>query len=298
MKLPNFFIIGAPKCGTTSLSHWLSEHPQIYFSPVKEPFYYSTDILQKFRKWDEYINLFKDAEEAHLAVGEGSTIYLFSQVAVNKIESIFDQPRYIIMLRDPVEMAYSLHEQQCYCFNENISNFNAAWHLSQQRRAGRKVPPGCKSPQLLDYQNFCLLGEQVERLLSIVPRNRIHVILLDDIRDNVRSEYQRTLAFLGVNDDGRDNFPVYNRAKKWRNKWQGRLVRLITKNISWLKYKKRVIPKRSFGFINLLKRNTLMIQKRPLMEEQLRKELKKFYIDDVKKLGEILDRDLLSLWKF
>lgn len=298
MKLPNFFILGAPKCGTTSLARWLDDHERIYLSPFKEPFYFSEDVLKKIETWEQYQTLFEEAHDDHIAVGEATTVYLFSKTAVQHIEKTFEDPLYIVMVRNPVDMAYSLHEQQFYCLNEDLEDFEKAWRLSPERRAGKSVPPECKSAILLDYQAFCLLGDQIERLYSLVPQSRVLVITLDDIKLDPLKEYKRAIQYLGVPYDGREAFPAYNQAKKWRNRWQGRLVRKISAMISSLKHKKlfRKIP--SLGFVDLLKSKTLVYQKRPPMSDDFREELKNYYRADVAKLSDLLGRDFLTLWKF
>lgn len=99
MKEPNFFIIGAPKCGTTSLAHWLAQHPEVFMSPVKEPHYFSTDFpLTSWRDPDDYHSLFEGADTHHKAVGEASVWYLRSREAVPQIEAHYPGARYIVML--------------------------------------------------------------------------------------------------------------------------------------------------------------------------------------------------------
>ena len=83
MKKPNFFIIGAPKCGTTSLASWVSEHPSVYMSPLKEPDYFHAN--EKIGSLKEYEQLFEGAGPEHITVGEASVRYLYSQVAVPNI---------------------------------------------------------------------------------------------------------------------------------------------------------------------------------------------------------------------
>jgi hypothetical protein len=87
MRLPNFFIIGAAKCSTTSLAEWLRHHPKIYISALKEPQFFSKDIntLSTIRTWAHYYRLFQGASPKHLAIGEASVTYLFSKVAVPAI---------------------------------------------------------------------------------------------------------------------------------------------------------------------------------------------------------------------
>jgi hypothetical protein len=95
-KLPNFFIIGAPKCGTTSLSKWLAGHPEVYFSPIKEPHFFNTDENWFWRGTEKkYLKLFEKVKTYHLAIGEGSVRYLNSKVAVTNIEKFSNKEKYL-----------------------------------------------------------------------------------------------------------------------------------------------------------------------------------------------------------
>jgi len=298
MKLPNFFIIGAPKCGTTSLARWLSDHPQIYFSPVKEPFYFAGDIYQKFKTWEEYQNLFAGATDAHLAVGEGSTTYLYSEVAVNKIEKKFDQPKYIIMIRNPVLMAQSLHQQQLISFNETIEDFETAWRLSPERSEGRLIPPGVKSGKMLDLQSVCKLGEQIEKVFQVVDRERVLVLDLDDMRIDPEQVYEETLRFLNVPTDNRTDFPVYNPSKRWRVSWAGKLYKKFSQAIVYLKFRKPIIKMKSLGVLGPLRMKLVKQQERDNIPDDLITELRLFYAEDVKKLSRLLNMDYYTKWKF
>lgn len=291
-RLPNFFIVGAPKCGTTSLARWLAEHPAIYMSPLKEPCYFSYDIgNRRVENWDTYLKLFQLAGQSHKAVGEASTTYLFSQVAIPAIEQQLSGARYIVMVRNPVEMAYSLHEQQLRSFNETVEDFRIAWALAPERRAGRKVPPGCKDPILLDYPAWCRLGEQLERLYSLVPKERVLVLVLDDVRQNPRQEYLKVLTFLQVPDDGKEDFPVHNPAREWRSRRIGRVIRALAKTVAFSKHVRGWLPRRSFGIVDRLITWNTRYRPRPPLPPDLRAELAAFFADDVRKLEELLGRD-------
>ena len=110
---PNFFIIGAPKCGTTSMSVYLSSHPEIIISNPKEPHYFSKDINNGgIRKMQEYLECFSSVDKKANAIGEASTLYLYSKVAVPNILAFNKDVRFIVMLRNPKEVAYSYHESQ------------------------------------------------------------------------------------------------------------------------------------------------------------------------------------------
>jgi len=296
MKKPNFFIIGAPKCGTTSLAVWLSEHPNIYISPIKEPHFYSTDLpkYKAVRDKKEYELLFEEADPPrHYAVGEASVFYLFSWVAVPRIEEEHPGAKYIVMVRNSVDMAYSFHEQLLVSGDEHIRDFARAWELSPERRRGRAVSRWCREPKLLDYQSVCKLGEQLERLFRVVSRERVLVIVLDDVKEDPRREYLKVLDFLELPDDGRTFFPVENPAKELKWSFVQKGVRLVGEG--WVALKRLVGIPRHVGRTGILKaitRLNVRYRSRNPMSEELRRQLRNYFRQDVEKLSGLIGRDL------
>lgn len=287
MKKPNFFIIGAPKCGTTSLAAWLSDHPQVFFSPYKEPHHFNTD---ENSVWipdrDEYESLFKGASERHLAIGEGSVWYLHSKHAVPNIEQYAPQAKYIVCLRNPVEMAYSLHEQQIFSGNENTLDFREAWCLNNARLSGEAVSRWCREPTHLAYRTACLLGAQLQRLYANVPRERVHVVLLDDVKRDPRDAYLKVLAFLRVDDDGRTVFAVKNPAKARKSMLLRRAVQVLggLKRGLGIKY--------NFGLLNALDKKNIQYRARAPLSPDMRSQLQDYFTEDIALLERLLGKDL------
>ncbi len=290
MKTPNFFIIGAPKCGTTSLAAWLSEHPQVFFSSEKEPHHFNTDqawVLTPKRK--DYEKYFTDAGSQHRAVGEGSVWYLYSKLAVPQIEQYCPEARYIVCLRNPVEMAYSLHEQQVVTGNEHIKDFAQAWKLSNARLNGEKISRWCTEPSHLAYGTACKLGEQLQRMHAIVPRDRVLPVLLDDVKENPRRVYLDILRFLALEDDGKSEFKVENTAKELRSASLRKFVLVM----GWIK---RMLGIRSgLGILQAIDRNNLTFRARKKMDPQLKRDLENHFSQDIVLLETLLNRDL-SAW--
>src|SRR5216683_1662449 len=159
MKKPNFFIVGGPKCGTTSLANYLREHPRIFFPAAKEPHFFNTDMtFRNVRSEAQYEACFRDAGQQHAAIGEGSVFYLYSDVAIPNIIAEIPDARFIAMVRNPLEMASSLHTQLRYNGDENVADFGAAWRLQPERAAGNALPRFCRDASILLYGKVCSLG--------------------------------------------------------------------------------------------------------------------------------------------
>ena len=181
---PNFFIVGAPKCGTTSLSVYLSQHPEILISDPKEPHHFSTDIENGgIRDLSKYLTCFTNKNNPK-AIGDASTLYLYSKVAISNILEFNKDAKFIVMLRNPLEVAFSFHQLALKVFSETETNFEKAWHLQEDRAMGNNVPNGCPDFKLLLYGEIAKFGFQVERSLSKINRERVHFIYFEDFVKN------------------------------------------------------------------------------------------------------------------
>jgi len=297
MKLPDFFIVGAPKCGTTALASYLRAHPRIFLSPVKEPNYFCLDApgLRVVDRPDSYGRLFASARPDQRS-GEASTAYLFSRAAVPAILDSNPAARIIVLVRDPLEMVLSHHSQKLYSFEENEPDFETAWRLSGERARGRKVAADCRAPKYLDYRAIGRLGEQVRRLKTLVPGSQLHTIVFDDLRADPGAVYRDTLAFLGVAADGRDAFPVVNARKT--NAWPA-LARLLKRPPAPIRRLKlaarRAFPAQAKAIGSVVHGLNQRPQAPGPLAAPLRQEMAAAFKDDVSLLGELLNRDL-SHW--
>jgi hypothetical protein len=290
VKKPNFFIIGAPKCGTTSLASWLTEHPQIFTSVPKEPMFFNTDFGGRdICNLTDYEALFAGANEQNIAVGEASTFYLCSRTAVPSILEYSPDARFIVLLRKPQEMIVSLHAQVCKGL-ENQHDFAVAWKMQSDRLEGRNPPPFSKWPELYQYGERCRVGSQLERLLTHVPRERVSVHFLEDIKDSPESEFNKTLSFLDVDSFRPKEFLVKN-------------VRVSTKYLSL---------KRALNFLGYLKSLTgvqfstgllrpvyKINQKKQIgnkLSLELTSELDNFFADEIALVEKIVGR-VPDIWK-
>lgn len=289
---PNFFILGAPKCGTTAMAHWLSTNPAVYMSPVKEPHYYSNFHNRYTSDKRIYLGLFENATSAHLAIGEASVWYLYSPHAVARILEDIPDAKFIVCLRNPVKMAYSLHGQCLRDGDETIWNFRTAWQAQALRAHGKKIPRTCRDSRILLYGPACRLGEQLSRLLKLVPRERVKPVFLDDVRDDPGRCYREVLRFLGVPDDGRMKFDVVNRAYL-RHYPRAQIAIGRLQHIR----KKCHLPRTYLGMaFSPFKRWNITPDTRPPLEEDMQIVLRKYFMQDICELEYLLERNL-DTWK-
>jgi hypothetical protein len=292
---PNFFIVGAPKCGTTALSEYLGAHRDVFMSTPKEPHYFALDF-PRYRNpdnWSDYLRLFLAADETCKVAGEASVYYLYSQVAVQKIVEAFPEAKFIVMLRDPVELAYSMHAQALYNRDENIESFERAWRMCEERRSGRRVPKHCRDSKVLQYDSIALLGEQLRRLLATARAGHVRWWTLDELKIDARKVYRDVLQFLDVPDDGREDFDVVNARKAVRSQSISQLVWKTPRfAVAAAMALKRVLGIRRWGVLEGLRRwNTVQPEPRDI-SAAFEAELRDYFSSDVKLLQDLTSLDL------
>lgn len=244
------------------------------------------------RELSEYETLFAPATAHHQAVGEASTHYLRSRVAVPAILDYSPQARFIVCLRNPVDMAPALHNECLRQGWETVRSFEAAWRLQPRRRAGKRIPRTVKGdPERLQYGWYCRLGEQLERLYGWAPRQRVLPVVLDDLRADPATEYRRTLDFLGLEEDGRRRFPTVNATRRVRSPTLAMMVRRVARARDALGLRA------DWGIAEAVRRLNAGRTPMPEPSPALRDELRDYFRADVDRLGDLLDRDLSSWLK-
>ena len=302
-RFPDFFLIGAPRCGTTSLSRYLAENPQVCFSRPKEPHYFS--LLAPRDSLDDletaYLaRCFSHYRKGHKAVGEGSTSYLATPHALPRILRVNPNVKFLVLLRNPLEMLPSYHLRLLFSVMEDVEDFAAAWSLQEVRMRGERIPRHCFDPHLLLYREVAKFGEQIERLYHLAGRDRSLVLLFEDFVRDPGALYRQVLAFLGVDDDGRTRFQRKFRSKMYRSRRLQQLLYapLASKAHVFDTLKRRINLKKAAGRKSWLKRlarwNTIDARPAPLAPT-MRRTLRDAFATDVDKLSGLLQRDL-SHW--
>jgi len=307
-RLPNFFIAGAPKAGTTSLYYYLDQHPEVYMSAIKEPNFFALEIraenfdtqrrrniareargLRKFlagpmrRKrlsgivtdWDDYLRLFANADY-QTALGEASVCYLWSPTAPQRIAARIPDARILVMLRDPAERAFSQ-------YLHGLGNGNIRWsfreHIQRSLRQG-SGPFSVHYP----FLEFGLYAEQVGRYLERFGRN-VWIGFHEDFRERPLAVYRDICRFLGVAE-------AFSPAMDRRH-LEAQPPRLAA--TGWLKRAgvweaaARVTPP---GLRPLLRRALIHRPGAVRMDPADRNYLVEFYHDDIRKVAKLVGRNL------
>jgi Sulfotransferase family len=224
---PDFFVVGAPRCGTTSFCRYLARNPQICFSRPKEPHYFTQQ--KRDPSADELARDYLDRNFRHYvatnrAVGEGSVSYLYLPEVIQRIRRLNPDARFIALVRNPLTMLPSYHIRMQFLLQEDEPDFDRAWALEPARARGEQVPKRCLDARLLLYSKVGALGAQIERLFAIAGPERSHVVVLDDLKTDPLGVYRRALEFLHVDYDGQTRFEPRNESHMYRFRWMQRLL--------------------------------------------------------------------------
>ena len=296
---PTFFLVGAPRCGTTSLSRYLADHANICFSRPKEPHY----LVQSPADIDDYVQtyttLFFSHHAGETAVGEGSVSYLYKDEILHRILDLNPDARFIVNVRNPVQQLRSYHQRLLFLMDETVEDFRTAWDLQDDRADGRHVPDRCRDPRLLLYREVGRLGTRVERLFEIAGRDRVHVVVFDDFIGDTKRVYEDVCQFVGVEPDGRTSFPPQQVTKDYRFEWLQKLLyrppEVLTNFVSsrtgtgdWAQWERTAL----MGLRQLLVRINSAKKTPTTLSPATKTMLRDTFDEEVRHLSAVIDRDL------
>jgi hypothetical protein len=309
-RLPNFFIVGAPKAGTTSLYHYLDQHPQIYMSPIKEPNYFSKEIrpehfsdefqqmvsrdleaLEQYmagpmiekrpggiiQDWDRYLKLFSGVQN-QTAVGEASVCYLWSASAPANIRAQIPDARIIMTLRNPSDRAFSqyVHGVSLGAIGKPLREHIEANLRNRDHKFGLEFP----------FLELGLYYRQVKRYLETFPASNVHIDFYEDYRDHPRETIASLLEFLNVD-------PAFVPDTSARHLQVG--MPRFQESAHYLKatglwqHARKLCPP---SLLPLARRVANRSRKEVKMDPKDRAFLTGYYREDVLKLSDLLNRDL------
>jgi hypothetical protein len=285
---PSFFLVGAPKTGTTAMNDYLARHPAIYMAP-KELHYFSEDVLYgpplSSRDLEWYLSQFAAAENRKL-IGEASVFYLSSAIAAERIHKFEPNAKIIIHVRNPVDLLESYHSELLFLGFEEISDLLQALDLESERRMGWRIPRFCPSPRILHYSDIVSFSSQIERFIGTFGSCNVLVNVFDDFVKNPEAVYRSTLAFLQMDQASEPNFEIVNPNKVVRSRLIRRVLRQPPNYL-------RLLPKPIRASVRawLWRINTRYVP-RIEIDPVVRARIKHKYAGEVARLSDLLGRDL------
>lgn len=304
-RFPDFFLVGAPRCGTTALSRYLSRNPQICFSRPKEPHYFArTESIPEISELrQKYLDrCFSHCTSSHRVLGEGSVSYLHIPGAIERILHFNPEAKFIVQIRNPIKMLPSYHLRMQFLLQEDQTDFQTAWELQPARMRGENIPKHCLDPRLLYYNEVSKFGTQIERLFELAGRGRTHVIVFDDFASDTAGTYRSLLEFLEVDDDGQTVFERRFESQMYRFRWLQELLFVPAtsdgKIVETLQQRSRKYNPDGTKKMSFIKRltNFNKVPKSPEpLTPQMVDTLRETLTPDIRHLSSLLDRDL-SHW--
>lgn len=313
MKKPNLFIVGQPKSGTTSIYHYLKQHPEIFMPEQKELHHFAKDLNEerkkKFAKKNEfnfslnkYLSHFiQSKNEKYL--GDITPDYLYSKLAAKEIYKFKSEAKIIAIFREPVNFLYSLYSQYYYTLNEKANGFKKALELEPARKKGKSVPFMVREPSMLFYSEKIKYTIQLKRYFEVFPKKNIKVIIFEEFKNNPRKIIKEIFDFLEIESSFKPKLKVHNPNKSIRLRF---LQTIIYSKLIW-KLPKKILPRFFYDKIkNLMHKIFITHKKRKPLNSKFKKTLKKRYKNEVKKFNEFLHKNkllpkrlnLIKLWGY
>jgi hypothetical protein len=205
--LPDFLILGAQKAGTTALYAYLRWHPQVTGPSFKEVSFFDRHYARGERWYRAHMPVRRSG-----MVGEASPSYLFHPLAPERVARMLPKARLIVLLRNPVDRAFSHYQHEVALGREQLSFEDALAH--EDDRMHGEIDRMLADPTYFSdpWWNYTYAArgrytEQLERWLAAFPREQLLVLLTDELAADTDGTYRRALDFLGVDERGLDSYP-------------------------------------------------------------------------------------------
>ena len=309
VRLPNFLVIGAPRCGTTMLHYSLEQHSEVFVSPNKEPHFFLFDSggarpsgaseprfetlkYHSAKTLDEYAALFAMATEDHRAVGKSSPGYfMFPEVAA-RIKARLPDAKLVAILRQPVEQARSLYIRRSM---GNVPDEDPSEAFVAALETGASLPRGQRVG--LAITEYGLYHRRLTPFFEHFARSQIKVTLLEDLQRDSDAFFADLFRFLDVDDSFRPDLSQrYNELGAVRS---AMLQRILSRSHRIKRLLRSVLPHSTAHHLARLQYRVRSANLRPTqpVSPDLRRELtERFYADDIGALEGLLGRDL-SIWR-
>ena len=311
--VPEFFIVGHPKSGTTALWDMLKDHPQIYMPANKEPYFLADELRppsatpRTFGRTPdtlaEYLSLF-DAATPGQRAGEASAPYLWSRTAAARIAELAPDARIIAILREPASFLHSLHLQFVQIYIEPENDLRTALALEHSRREGRGLPGNrFWGPQATFYSDYVRYVEQLRRYQERFPPERMLVLIYDDYRRENEATVRRVQRFLEVDDTDPIKVREANPTVRVRSQRLHSMVHAVAAGKGPLpravqSAARTLAPRRLSRESAVAIRNRVFFGDPRAPQESLMIELRRRFKPEVVALSEHLGRDLVTLWGY
>lgn len=306
------FVVGAPRCGTTTLAQFLKGHADVAFPLVKEPHFFAQHDLRRLSGTElrsqveqGYLRRFFRSDAGRRIGADASVTYLYMAEQLEPVLRLWPDSRFVIAVRNPLSMLPSLHRRLIYLGDETIGSFREAWAAVPDRAAGRRIPRGCADPRWLRYDLAARFSTYLERLFAVVGRERCHMVVFDDLSEDPAGEYRQLMSFLGLRPMPCPDLSAQRAGRSVRIRWLQRVLKrppvALREYLAGEQYQRRICSldepagRHSKRLMSLRKRllkwNRVARPIEPLPID-LQLQICSQLCDEVDRLGQLLGRDL------
>lgn len=291
------YIVGAPKCGTTSLAMYLSQHPKVHLSSPKEPHFFADDLGAK-KGWrveskPEYLECFEASGTFGDRYLDASTWYLHSPNAASNIHRASPDARVVVMMRNPIRMSFSMFEHNLRMGNESQLDIMEAMKLEKVRKLGRHVPRSAPFVHCLLYSEIGNFVPGLRRYFNVFGRDKVLVILFERFVDDPKHWTEKACEFFSIAPPpAHIQYVAHNRSTEIRNLRSLRFA----KSYALVKATKKVLPKNYYSALRRLLTSRGAVMPRPTMPDSYRELMMARYEGTVSQLRELL-ADPIPEWE-
>ena len=310
MTMPNFFVVGAQKAGTTSLYHYLDQHPEVFMSPAKEPFFFDHEIdpagrlvrqkfgrrslarKPRFANIEEYQALF-DGVRDEKAVGEASPLYIYAPGTARRIERYVPQAKIVAILRNPADRAYSAFLYALRMGVEPLTDFRRVLQEEEQRIRDNWH-------FVYRYRDRGFYYGQIKSFYEVFGPEKVGVWLYEDLKENPHKVASGVFRFLGVDDSFvPDTSTKHNVARVPKNAVSRAAIKFMNGTFPMVK---KIVPSSSVRIkdqwdfkVRQLVNSRLLSEEPAPLDLALRTSLIEDYREDIRRLQGLIGQDL-SPW--
>ncbi len=288
---PNLFIIGAPKCGTTTLFDYLGRYPEVGTGNLKEPHFFCDDLaaIQAIKSTEEYLKNFPTKFAGRYLL-DASTNYIYSSVAIRNILDFNPLAKIIVMVRHPADLVRSLHQHLMYRQIETEPDLSLAWDLGKIEERAPKFIKSHPYPGHLSYKLAGKLGHCLEPILRQLNQDQCGVFFFEDLKEQPDEFFLQLAEFLELPVDSSIKPNLKNPARTYRFAWMNRWFFYPSPGLKKIKNVLKRIPlAKSLNYQSILSRGKAKTDAMPV---DLREKIIDFFRNDIQLLAELSGRDL------
>jgi hypothetical protein len=281
LKYPNFFVIGCQRCGTTWLYEALKQHSQVYLPKEKELHFFDWN---HDKGWDWYKS-FYEGVESEIAIGEITPSYIYNQEACLELYNNFPEAKLILVVRNPVERAFSQ-----YLRHKNALLFNLSFEEA-----------------IIEYPHLIKRGLYYQQLLKYIekfPKSKIKVLVYENLISAPKTYMNELLEFLGVEKEDITTIiqsQKVNQARHYRSESLHKFIMYTKETLKSIGFQFLISLSLNLGLKKILYTYFTVpgYSKDMILSNETKiKIFDRYFKEDVTKFSELIDHDLLKLWRY